>query len=80
VLALISDYLSIKTIIRRLYLYIVKAFNKAANAIKILYFYILKLKRSHCARNDYIVCKACFKTTAHFVNNMIYKYQTKFEL
>jgi hypothetical protein len=29
-----------------------------AHAIKILDFYILKLKRSHCARTDYILCKA----------------------
>jgi hypothetical protein len=29
-----------------------------AHAIKTLDFYILKLKRSHCARTDYILCKA----------------------
>jgi hypothetical protein len=46
-----------------------------AHAIKILDFYILKLKRSHCARTDYILCKA-----SKLQRILKYKYQTKFEL
>ena len=43
------------------------------HAIKILIFYMLKLKRSHCASTDYIVCKTSnFKITSHSVNNMNY--------
>ena len=54
-LALISDYLSGNY---QAFIFIYRESLKVANAIKILDFYILKLKRSHCARTDYIVCKA----------------------